>query len=79
MLIKVSDTTLAFDLGIIASLYSRSGISEYWVIDLNEREIYVHRAPQEGNYTSVNKVVEHNTVSSLSKPEISTLVSEFMP
>ena len=79
LLIEVSDSTLAFDLGVKASLYARSGISEYWVIDLNERAIYVHRTPQEGSYTSVKKVVEHNTVSSLSKPEISTLVSEFMP
>ena len=79
MLIEVSDSTLAFDLGLKANLYARSEIPEYWVIDLNDRAIYVHRSPVNGKYESVNLVREPGKVSPLSKPEISTLVSEFMP
>ena len=79
LLIEVSDTTLAFDLGIKASLYARSEIPEYWVIDLNDRAIFVHREPAEGVYKSVVCVREPNSVSPLSKPGVSTLVSTFLP
>ena len=79
MLIEDADTMLAFDLSIIASPYARSKIPEYWVIDLNDRAIFVDWEPAEAVYKSVLCVREPNSVSPLSKPGISTLVSTFLP
>jgi Uma2 family endonuclease len=45
LLVEISDTTLAFDLGIKARLYARAGISEYWVVDVTGRRIVVHSRP----------------------------------
>lgn|ERR1700751_4354477 len=35
LLIEISDSTLAFDLGGKLALYRASEIQEYWVVDLN--------------------------------------------
>src|SRR6266571_4461481 len=48
LLVEVSDSTLRTDLGRKARIYADAGISEYWVIDLNNRVLYVHRSPTAG-------------------------------
>ncbi len=50
LLIEVSDTTLAIDLGRKAALYAKAGVPEYWVIDLNENRALLHMTPQDGEY-----------------------------
>ncbi len=46
LLVEVADTTLRTDLGRKARIYASGGVIEYWVIDLNNRVVYVHREPQ---------------------------------
>src|SRR5262249_17300229 len=45
LIVEISDTSLAFDLGAKASLYASAGIADYWVVDLQGRRVIVHRAP----------------------------------
>jgi hypothetical protein len=58
LVIEVSDSTLAFDLGPKARLYARAGIPEYWVFDIGERRLIVHRSPQAGVYSMVTAYAE---------------------
>lgn len=50
LLIEVSDSTLAIDLGRKAALYAKAGVPEYWVIDLNENRALLHMTPVNGDY-----------------------------
>jgi Uma2 family endonuclease len=50
LLVEVSDTTLRADLGRKARIYASGGVAEYWVVDLNNRVLYVHRSPARGTY-----------------------------
>lgn len=52
-LIEVSNSTLFYDLGEKAQLYARNGIQEYWVIDVQNEQLWVHREPRDGKYQSV--------------------------
>jgi Uma2 family endonuclease len=52
MAIEVSDTTLDFDLGEKARVYAKAGIPEYWVVDINGAQTWVHRQPTETGYES---------------------------
>jgi Uma2 family endonuclease len=52
LLVEISDTTLRTDLGRKARIYANAGVHEYWVIDLNNRTIYIHRSPCGGAYTT---------------------------
>lgn len=45
LVIEVSDTTLRKDRGIKAGLYARFGIADYWIVNLLERHVEVHRNP----------------------------------
>lgn len=42
LVIEVADTSLDTDLGIKASIYAAHGIREYWVIDCQRTQVFVH-------------------------------------
>ena len=46
LVVEVSDTTLAFDMGKKAALYARCGIPEYWVADLAVNRIVRMWSPE---------------------------------
>lgn len=50
LVVEVSDTTLASDLGRKADLYAAAGIPEYWVIDLTEGRALMHELPDADGY-----------------------------
>jgi Uma2 family endonuclease len=53
LVVEISDTTLWFDLNIKAKLYARAGIVEYWVVNVSEKKLIVHREPQDGSYIRI--------------------------
>ena len=44
----MSDTTLQYDTTTKALLYAESGVSDYWVLDLKNRQLIVFRNPGPG-------------------------------
>ncbi|MBC8141159.1 MAG: Uma2 family endonuclease [Armatimonadetes bacterium] len=50
LLVEVSDTTLDYDLTTKAGVYSRAGIEQYLVLDINARVVYDHRLTDAGTY-----------------------------
>ena len=45
LLIEISESTLAFDLGEKLTLYRANGIQEYWVVDFNAKQVHCFIAP----------------------------------
>lgn len=76
---EISDTSLLIDLVVKARLYARAGIIEYWIVDLNSRQVHIHREPVNGVYTSVNIHTESEVVSTLARPEVSVIVANLLP
>ncbi|MEM6906148.1 MAG: Uma2 family endonuclease, partial [Pseudomonadota bacterium] len=54
LIIEVSDATLTQDLGWKAERYARHGVAEYWVVDLVNRLLHIHRGPGEDGYGEVH-------------------------
>ena len=75
-LIEVSDSTLHFDLTAKASLYARAGIVDYWVLDLVNRRVVVHRGPRAGAYTSVVAYAEAEEVTPLMASAVAVRFAE---
>lgn len=50
LVIEVSDTTLRWDIGRKASRYALGGVREYWVIDVEGRQVFVHVLGHDGTY-----------------------------
>ena len=62
LLIEVSDSSLDFDLGAKLELYARSGIREFWVVDLMADRFLVHRCPNDSGYDSIDSVDTSGTL-----------------
>jgi len=45
LVVEAADSSLATDLGEKTALYAATGIEDYWVIDLQNRQLIVHRDP----------------------------------
>jgi Uma2 family endonuclease len=42
---EIADTSLTYDRTTKASLYAKAGIADYWIVNLVQRQLEVHRSP----------------------------------
>lgn len=49
--IEVSDSSLRYDRITKARLYARRELPDYWIVNLRDRVVELHRAPSDGAYT----------------------------
>jgi Uma2 family endonuclease len=45
LVVEVSETTLAYDRNHKAGLYATAGVADYWIVNLIDRQLEVHRDP----------------------------------
>ncbi|MGZ3302296.1 MAG: Uma2 family endonuclease [Isosphaeraceae bacterium] len=45
LIVEVSDTTLIYDRGRKASLYAMRGVADYWIVNVNDDQLEIHRDP----------------------------------
>lgn len=86
LIIEVADSSLEYDTMLKASLYARAGIQDYWVIDLKQSAILVHRSPGampekplHFGYSDIKTYHADETISPLALPETAIPVSELVP
>lgn len=72
--VEVSGATLNFDRSTKAALYARAGIAEYWIVDVVQRRLIVHREPKDGSYQLVLSYSEEEQISPLAAPNASLVV-----
>lgn len=70
LLVEVSISSLAKDLGPKAAAYAAAGIPDYWVADLVGRRLVVHRDPGPDGYRSVEVVQAGSEVAPLALPPV---------
>ena len=78
LVIEVSVTSRAVDLGRKAAIYAAAGIPEYWVLDLADRRLVVHRAPVEDRYTDIAVLTDADEVTAARLP-LTVAVAELLP
>lgn len=71
LLIEVSDTSLAADRQVKYRIYARAGISEYWILDIQNRRTFVCRQPEQDEYRSVRIVASNEELTALAAPGLS--------
>jgi Uma2 family endonuclease len=86
LVIEVADSSLAFDRTTKASLYASAGIPEYWVVNLQDRVLEVHRAPESmagqpfGHlYRSITRYAEDGSIAPLAAPGSVVRVADLIP
>ncbi|PSB03049.1 Uma2 family endonuclease [Merismopedia glauca] len=76
-LIEVADSTLKRDLEVKAPLYARSGIAEYWVLDVLGRCLHVFRHPGDTNYEFQQQLEEEDAIAPLAFTDCVIQIAEF--
>ncbi|MEO1718144.1 MAG: Uma2 family endonuclease [Planctomycetota bacterium] len=70
LVIEIAVTSLKFDLTTKAELYSRHGVTEYWVIDTVNRVTRVHREPTETGFGAITQVAWSDRLVPTRVPEL---------
>lgn len=79
LVVEVSFPTLADDRGIKARLYAEAGIAEYWIVNLRDRQLEVHRSPRGGIWTQTFVVAVGASVAPLAAPSATVPVDDLLP
>ena len=79
LIIEVADSSLTFDREIKAKAYARSGIADYWVLNVNDRQIHVFREPAENGYQSELILGENGSISPLHFPTVNIAIQAMLP
>ncbi len=77
-LIEVADSTLKRDRELKAPVYAQSGIEDYWILDVNQRRLYVFRAPTAAGYASEVVLAEFDVISPLAFADCQITVGELL-
>lgn len=62
LIVEVADSSLRDDRTVKAPLYAEGGIPEYWIVNLVERVIEVHRQPNGAHYVQTRPVRAGDTL-----------------
>lgn len=80
LVIEVSDTTLRFDRTVKARLYAAANIPEYWIVNLNDRQIEVLKDPHsEAGYTAKTIAKKGEILRPIAAPDLAIEVDKFFP
>ena len=77
--IEVADSSLTFDREIKAKIYARSGIADYWVLNVGDRQLHVFREPAVDGYQSEVIFGETAIISPLQFPIVNIAIQEMLP
>jgi Uma2 family endonuclease len=86
LIVEIAESSLDLDRGEKSSLYARAGVADYWIVNLVDHALEVHREPiaDAGSlfgwrYASVVALRTGETVTPLAAPRSSIPVADLVP
>jgi len=79
LVVEVADASLAFDRTRKAALYARAGIPDYWIVNLLDGVLEVHRRPEGDAYQQRMVLAPHEQIVPLARPGASLEVARLFP
>jgi Uma2 family endonuclease len=77
LIVEVADSSIELDAKVKRPLYAENGIGEYWIVNLVEGELEVHRNPQpNGVYRDVRRLSAGDSIELLNLPGAIISVAE---
>ena len=76
LVVEASDSSLARDQKVKLPIYAAAGIQEYWIADLEQETIVVHREPKGEQYQFVESRTGDGIVSPLAAADFSFAVRQ---
>ena len=85
LLVEVAGTSLAYDRREKASLYAQAGITDYWIVNLLDGLLEIHRQPGEiveqpfHGYQTIVRYLPSDSVSPLTAPHSTLAIADLLP
>jgi Uma2 family endonuclease len=79
LVVEVAESSLRKDRGVKAALYARAQVAEYWIVNLTDRTIEVHRDPLDGRYASVVTHAAGDVIHPECFPDLRISIAEVLP
>jgi Uma2 family endonuclease len=76
--VEVAETSLQKDRGIKTALYATAAVSEFWLVNLVDRVVEVHRRPVAGRYMDVHHVDGRGELAPAAFPDLSIAVADLL-
>lgn len=78
LIIEVAESSLAKDRGRKRRMYASCQVPEYWIVNLVERCIEVHRDPSGNDYARVDRYEHGQSIQLLAFPDVSIAVASIL-
>jgi Uma2 family endonuclease len=78
LLVEVADASLRKDRGIKTALYAAAGIPEFWLVNVPDHVVEVHRHPSAGRYSEIRQVGKDGYLEALAFPALKIPVSDLL-
>lgn len=83
LVVEVADASLRFDRRLKATIYARAGIADYWILNVADRVLEVHREPgrdgRRWRYGSVQILGPETMVAPLAAPRARISIADLVP
>lgn len=79
LLIEVADTTLTKDRQLKSRIYAKNLVSEYWILDLQNRQIYIYRSPSGDKYQIELVLKSEDNALMQAFPDLSIVIEALFP
>jgi len=86
LIVEVAQSGLAIARGRKAAAYARAGIADYWIVDLIDRVLEVHREParpgparRHWGYVAIQTLGADHTITPLAAPSAGVRVADLLP
>lgn len=78
LLIEVADSSLDYDRGDKLAAYGKAGIEEYWLVNLEEQCVEIHREPHFTGYTSTRVLKPGDHAAPSAFPDVIVDLAELL-
>src|SRR5262249_50188888 len=83
LVVEVAHASLRADRTLKARLYARAGIGDYWIVNLVDRVLEVHRSPTGPRprrvYTGIRRICPSASIAPLAAPTARIVVADLLP
>ena len=79
LIIEVADSSLQYDRGDKMRAYAACGITEFWILNLEDDVLEIHRQPEGNAYRELLTIPADGTASPLAFPDVSIALADIIP
>ena len=79
LIIEVADSSLQYDRGDKMRAYAACGIAEFWILNLEDDVLEIHRQPEGNGYRELLTVPADGTASPIAFPDVTIALADIIP